>query len=127
MADGYTRYRTRRALVNEVLDHVDRTGDPALPWAQVSGLAAEFNQPRDLLLALQHRWTTQFTARLDALLESPPGDWETAVQRLWNELAAEMPVLRRILDEHPDEVDVIAGSPPHGRGPIARMAVQGVR
>lgn len=77
-----------------------RPGDHTLPWTQIPGLAAEFRDVDALLLALHQRWYAHFAARLDAMLEDPPGDLPRAVRGLWETLVDEDPVWRAVLDAY---------------------------
>jgi hypothetical protein len=62
----------------------------------------------DQLVALQTRWTTALSARLDAAIEFA-GDHSLvdAVATAWRELAKAQPVLRAVLDRAEENSDVL--------------------
>ncbi|MQA84051.1 MAG: hypothetical protein GEV03_05310 [Streptosporangiales bacterium] len=93
---------TRQELLRAVCEHVSRTGDATLPWGQVPGLESEFGSPDAVLLELHRRWYARFAARLDALLEDSPDDLAGAARDLWEELTAEDPARRALLDAYRD-------------------------
>ncbi len=91
---------TKFRLVTEVLAEVVRTGRPEI--APVAEVQAAFGDLEAFLLALHHRWRTAFFARLDALLEDAPDDFEAAVAALWSDPTLGGPGLRPLLDAHAD-------------------------
>lgn len=95
---------TRRELIQATLDQVRATGEPTVPWEGVPALSVGFEDLGDLLLTLHRRWYARFSARLDMLLEDPPTDIAVGVRELWEQLTAEDPAWRAVLDaycEHP--------------------------
>lgn len=95
---------TRRELFQATLEHVRRTGGTALPWERMPALSAEFEDLGDLLSTLHQRWYARFAARLDMVFEQSPADLAGAVRELWEQLTAEDPAWRAVLDayrEHP--------------------------
>ncbi|MFC4858402.1 hypothetical protein [Actinophytocola glycyrrhizae] len=64
--------------------------------------SAVFGDERELLLALQYRWTQRLTARLE-LAELSDGDPVDAVGAAWRRTAEDNPNLRALLDAHADD------------------------
>jgi hypothetical protein len=88
---------TSYAELNAVLDRAARS--PAHP--------IEVTQAR--LLGLQQRWAVALSARLDEVLESThPDEGIQAVADAWLGLAADLRVLRGVLDAHQDRSDALA-------------------
>jgi hypothetical protein len=92
-------YRRRDAL-DAVLRRAEL--DPTAPPVHDPDL---FPTRNDLLLALHHRWMQQLTGRLGVALsaaevENGDVDRVEVVVRTWNDLAADQPVLRAVLDAH---------------------------
>lgn len=90
----YTRFQ----LVSVVLSDVARTGRPVV--TRSDEVAALFGSTDDFLLAVHHRWATAVTAHVDALLEDPPADLESAYVDLCLDLATKRPSLRALLDAY---------------------------
>jgi len=85
-------------LIREVLAEVVRTGRPEV--ARLGDVEATFGSVEAFLLALHHRWRTAFFARLDALLEDPPDDFDASVVALWTDPTTGGRGLRALLDAH---------------------------
>jgi hypothetical protein len=80
-----TSYREINALL-------DRAGRPSAQPVQVTDAQ---------LLALQQRWAVALSARLDEVLESThPSEGVRAVRDAWTHLAADLRILRGVLDGH---------------------------
>lgn len=90
--------RVRHRLLADVLADVARTGHPVV--TRTEEVAAAFGDLDAFLLAAQHRWYTAFYAHLDAVLEDPHGDLDTAVACMRADLVAAQPALRALLDAH---------------------------
>lgn len=91
---------SRRELLQQVRDHVTRSGDPTLPWESLPELREEFRDAEDVILTLHQRWYARFAAHLDTVLEEPPADIPGAVHELWARLTAEDPRGRALLDAY---------------------------
>ncbi|RDI17200.1 hypothetical protein DEU38_12335 [Rhodococcus sp. AG1013] len=90
---GWTDCHARKAILDTVLARARI--DPAGPLL-LDGLPDVdrlFGGEDGVLLALHHRWATCLAAKRDQAVEdgAPP-------QRLWDELSAEQPTLRAVLD-----------------------------
>lgn len=82
-----TEAATSYAELNAVLDRA----------ARPSATAAEISDAQ--LVALQHRWTTALSARLDQAIEGAGAEpLVDAVAAAWRALAEERPTLRVVLD-----------------------------
>jgi hypothetical protein len=88
-------------LVREVLAEVARTGQPEI--TRRGDVEATFGSVEAFLLALHHRWRTAFFARLEALLEDAPDDFDAAVAALWTDPTTGGRGLRPLLDAHADD------------------------
>jgi hypothetical protein len=87
-------------LVREVLAEAARTGPPEI--TRRGDVEAAFGSVEAFLLALHHRWRTALFARIDALLEDPPADFDAAVVAAWNDPTTGGRGLRALLDAHAD-------------------------
>lgn len=77
------------AQLNAVLDQARRSSAHSVPVTEAQ------------LLALQHRWTTALSARLDDAIETTePGDDVEMVARAWRGLAKDLAPMRAVLDAH---------------------------
>jgi hypothetical protein len=87
-------------LVREVLAEAVRTGRPKV--IRRDDVEAAFGSVEAFLLALHHRWRTALLARIDALLEDSPTDFDAAVVAAWNDPTTGGRGLRALLDAHAD-------------------------
>jgi hypothetical protein len=87
-------------LAREVLAEVVRTGRPEI--ARRREVEAAFGSVELFLLALHHRWRTALFARLDALLEDSPADFDAAVLTAWGDPTVGGRGVRTLLDAHAD-------------------------
>lgn len=78
-------------------------------WDEVAGAADIFGTTADLLRALQLRWHTRLSGRIDAVLADEPMDLEAAVVHAWRRAAADLPGARAILDASIDHPAIHAG------------------
>jgi hypothetical protein len=84
-----TQAATSYAQLNAVLDQARRSPAHSVPVTEAQ------------LLALQHRWTTALSARLDHAIETTaPGDDAEMVTRAWRGLAKDLAAMRAVLDAH---------------------------
>ena len=94
---SWNDYYRRRDVIDAVLA---TTGTIEDAFTQVPDAAAVFADTDELLLALDHKWTQQLTARIGLALSETEGDRVDAVAAGWRRTVAENPALRRILDEN---------------------------
>ena len=87
-------------LVREVLAEAARTGRPEI--TRRGDVEAAFGNFEAFLLALHHRWRTALFARIDALLEDSPADFDAAVVAAWTDPTTGGRGLRALLDAHAD-------------------------
>jgi hypothetical protein len=86
---------TRSASLREVVAHLD-AGRP-LP-----AVAPGFTGPDDLLQALHGAWSRRLNGRIDLALETDDRDLAVSIGHAWLLTAADLPGVRRVLDEHAD-------------------------
>lgn len=89
----------RGAVLRDVIDAADARQDGALPM-EVAGVREAFGDELTLLGALQLRWHTRLSGRIDRELMSQPMDLEGVVVRAWRDVAIEMAGIRAVLDRH---------------------------
>jgi hypothetical protein len=91
-------------LVREVLAESVRTGRPEITLRDDvrDDVEAAFGSVEAFLMALHHRWRTALLARLDALLENSPADFDAAVVAAWTDPTVGGRGLRALLDAHAD-------------------------
>ncbi|KLO26713.1 hypothetical protein ABW16_18560 [Mycolicibacter heraklionensis] len=91
---SWNHFHERMAFMAELIDRAAESPDSAMHLdGDPSDIERLFGSEEGLLLALQHRWMTTLTARLDqAHYEGIPAEVAVA------ELAAQQPGLRALLD-----------------------------
>ena len=94
-----TASRSRGEILRAVTTAADARADGQLPL-DVDGVPAAFDDELDLLGALQLRWHTRLSGRIERELVSEPLDLEQAVVTAWAATAAELPGVRAIVDRH---------------------------
>lgn len=94
-----TSLRSRGEILREVTATADARCDGRLPL-DVDGARDAFEDELDLLGALQLRWHTRLSGRIERELVSQPLDLEQAVLTAWRATADEMPGVRSLLDHH---------------------------
>jgi hypothetical protein len=98
----WTAFHRRGEVLRTVVETADQRVDGELPL-YVPGVAETFADPTDLLGALQLRWHTRLSGRIERELMSQPMDLERAVVTAWHRTADEMPGVRAVLDRHLDQ------------------------
>ncbi|GAB3068975.1 hypothetical protein [Nocardioides zeae] len=93
----WTTYHRRGEVLSAVITAANERGDGLLP-TDVEGVGAVFRDELDLLGALQLRWHTRLSGRIDGHLGRQPLDLEAAVVDAWVATAEQMPGVRAVLD-----------------------------
>ncbi|MGH3362182.1 MAG: hypothetical protein ACRDOM_06960, partial [Nocardioides sp.] len=91
-------YHRRAAVLRDVVARLDRGDELTLAPDEL----AVFDDHADVLRALHDLWTRRVETRVDLALELGHCSREDGVVRAWREVAAELPGVRRVLDEHAD-------------------------
>jgi hypothetical protein len=92
-------HHRRGEVLRNVVDEVNLRRDGSLP-TELPGVAETFSDDLDLVAALQLRWHTRLSGRIDRALLEEPSDLERAVITAWRATAGEMPGVRAVLDAH---------------------------
>lgn len=117
----------RGEALRAALTAVEERRDGVLPM-DVDGVAETFGDELTLLGALQLRWHTRLAGRIERELMRSPMEMDRAVVSAWRDLAAEMPGLRAVLDQHrraprsPAMAEAMTRAADKERGLLAVMA-----
>ena len=95
----WTSFHNRGEILRTVIHAADERLDGALPL-DLDGVRETFADELDLLGALQLKWHTRLSGRIERELMSQPMDLEAAVVSAWHRTADELPGVRAILDRH---------------------------
>ena len=93
------RLLNRGEVLRAVIVTADARRDGVVPM-DVPGVAETFRDELTLIGALQLRWISRLSGRIERELMNEPMDLESAVVAAWAGLAAEMPGVRAILDHY---------------------------
>lgn len=96
---SWTSHHRRGEILRSVVAVVDERRDGLLPM-DLSGVTETFTDELDLLAALQLRWHTRLSGRIETELASQPMDLEDAVVRAWHGAADDLPGIRAVLDRY---------------------------
>jgi hypothetical protein len=137
MSIAWDTYHRRATALRGVIAELDRSGSSTLPWDDE--LAAVFDDPDDLLVALHDVWTRRLAGRVDLALEIDEHASAESVALAWREVADELAGVRRLLDRQADNpalrhsqrqeyrmLAVAAGAATIG-DPLSRSAAEGQR
>jgi hypothetical protein len=100
MSTAWDTYHRRATALRRVIADLDRSGSSTLPWNDE--LAAVFDDPDDLLVALHDVWTRRLAARVDLALEIDEQVSGESVALAWREVADELAGVRRVIDRQAD-------------------------
>ncbi|GGR52174.1 hypothetical protein J2S40_000636 [Nocardioides luteus] len=96
---SWTSHHRRGEILRDVVAAIDERRDGLLPM-DLPGVADTFTDELDLLAALQLRWHTRLSGRIEAELAKQPMDLEDAVVGAWHAAADDLPGLRAVLDHY---------------------------
>ncbi|KRF17635.1 hypothetical protein ASG90_04500 [Nocardioides sp. Soil797] len=92
-------FHQRGDILRSVVAEVGTRRDGILPM-DLPGVAQTFRDELDLLGALQLRWYSRLTGRIESELSNQPMDLEAAVVTAWRATADELPGIREIQDHY---------------------------
>lgn len=96
----------RRQAIRAVLDRARTTTDEREPWRAVPEAILHFSDDADVLDALHREWLRALVSRLhggEIVAERSP----EAVRDLYEEIRADHPTMRRILEQHKSEPTLV--------------------
>ncbi|MFC7493053.1 MULTISPECIES: hypothetical protein [unclassified Nocardioides] len=93
----WTSFHRRGEILRDVISSANRRRDGLLPM-ELPGVAETFGDELSLLGALQLRWHTRLSGRIERELAAQPLDLEDAVVAAWHATADELPGVLAILD-----------------------------
>ncbi|MBC7276494.1 hypothetical protein [Nocardioides sp.] len=96
---SWTSHHKRGEILRGVVAAVDERRDGLLPM-DLPGVTETFADELDLLAALQLRWHTRLSGRIETELADQPMDLEDAVVRAWHGAADDLPGIRAVLDRY---------------------------
>lgn len=95
----WSTFHRRGEVLRDVIDAADARRDGLLP-TDVPGVPETFHDELALLGALQLRWHTRLSGRLERALLHQPADLDRAVVGAWHATADELPGVRLVLDHY---------------------------
>jgi hypothetical protein len=101
-------YHHRGDTLRAVTDEANARRDGVLP-TELPGVAETFTDELDLVAALQLRWHTRLSGRIERALTEEPAELEQAVIEAWRATADELVGVREILDAqraHPSTPEI---------------------
>jgi hypothetical protein len=101
MNTAWDNYHRRARALRTAVDRIEASGGAELPYDD--GVDGAFADRTDLLVALHDLWTRRLDARVEMALELDERLPEESVTSAWQEVAAELPEVRRVLDRHQEE------------------------
>lgn len=96
---SWTSHHKRGEILRGVVAVIDERRDGLLPM-DLPGVTETFTDELDLLAALQLRWHTRLSGRIETELANQPMDLEDAVVRAWHGTADDLPGIRTVLDRY---------------------------
>ncbi|MDF1606468.1 hypothetical protein [Nocardioides sp. YIM 152315] len=123
----WTSFHRRGEILRDVVSSANRRRDGLLPM-ELTGVAETFGDELSLLGALQLRWHTRLSGRVERELAAEPLDLEDAVVAAWHATADELPGPLAILDRErsahstPAVAEAMAKATAKERSMLAMMA-----
>lgn len=96
---SWKTFHRRGEILRTVIETANRRRDGRLPL-DVPGVSETFTDDVELLGALQLRWHTRLSGRIERELSGQPMDLEGAVVTAWCATADELPGVRAVLDHY---------------------------
>jgi hypothetical protein len=101
MARTHDAAPRRADVLRSVVEETNARRDGVLPM-DLPGVAETFGDELSLIAALQLRWHTRLSGRIEQELSEHPAHPEHAVLAAWRETATELDGVRRVLDRYTD-------------------------
>jgi hypothetical protein len=102
MARTHDAAPRRADVLRRVVEETNARRDGVLPM-DLPGVGQTFGDELDLIAALQLRWHTWLSGRIEQSLSEHPTDLEHAVLSAWRDTAAELDGVRRVLDRYTEQ------------------------
>ena len=96
---NWKAYHSRGEILHDVIDTAAQRRDGLLPM-DVEGVAEKFDNELDLLCALQLKWHTNLSGRIERFQAEQPMDLEDSVINAWHNVADDYQGVRMILDHY---------------------------
>lgn len=92
-------FHSRGDTLRSVIAAANERRDGVLP-TDVEGVAERFHDELDLLAALQLKWHTRLSAKIEQALGLEPMDLREAIAHAWSDTVDELPGVRLVLDRY---------------------------
>ena len=102
MARTHDAAPRRADVLRRVVEETNARRDGVLPM-DLPGVGQTFGDELDLIAALQLRWHTWLSGRIEQSLSEHPTDLEHAVLSAWRDTAGELDGVRRVLDRYTEQ------------------------
>jgi hypothetical protein len=102
MARTHDTAPRRADVLRRVVEETNARRDGVLPM-DLPGVGQTFGDELALIAALQLRWHTRLSGRIEQALSEHPTDPEHAVLSAWRATAAELDGVRRVLDRYAEQ------------------------
>jgi hypothetical protein len=99
MAMTWTTFHRRGDVLRAVIDTLDARRDGLLP-TDLPGVPETFGDELTLLGALELRWQTRLSGRLERATMCQPADLDEAALDAWRATEVELPGIRLVLDHY---------------------------
>ncbi|MGN6575516.1 MAG: hypothetical protein ACTHKG_07505 [Nocardioides sp.] len=102
MARTHDAAPRRADVLRRVVEETNARRDGVLPM-DLPGVGETFGDELSLIAALQMRWHTRLSGRIEQALSEHPTDPEHAVLAAWRATATELDGVRRVLDRFTEQ------------------------